>query len=449
MGGGHKRACLIGAGASGIPVVKALAEAGVTFDCFEKSDRVGGNWVYGNKNGMSAAYEGLYINTSKIRMQYADHPMPAAYPDFPHHSQVAAYFEDYVAHFDLKRHITFETSVEHAELEGPDPQRWRVRLSSGEERTYDALLVANGHHWSPLGPEPRPPGTFAGEEIHAHDYRTKDQLRGKRVMVVGMGNSAMDIAVESSEVAARTYLSARRGVHIVPKYMFGRPSDQLLTSPYMPFALRQRLAETLHKLAVGTMDKYGLPVPDHRLMEAHPTVSGRILDRLAHGAIAPRPAIAKLLGDRVEMTDGSVERVDMIVWCTGYRVSFPFFDESFVSAQSNDLPLFFRVFHPLYTQLAFIGLLQPLGAIMPLAEAQAKWVAKYLQGDYVLPGRDELELTIEEERRIMFERYVPSKRHMMQVDFDDYLLALSREVKRGERRAKNARPPVKRVRQKT
>jgi dimethylaniline monooxygenase (N-oxide forming) len=432
----HKRACLIGAGSSGIAVVKALADAKIDFDCFEKSDRVGGNWVFNNKNGMSAAYEGLYINTSRDRMQFVDYPMPRSYPDFPHHSQIAAYFDDYVDHFDLRRRITVETSVEHAELGGGDPQRWRVRISTGEERTYDALLVASGHHWDPLWPDPRPPGHFDGRELHAHDYRTKDELRGKRVIVVGMGNSAMDIAVEASEVGKRTFLSARSGVHVVPKYMFGKPLDQLFTSARIPWSVRQRLAEALHTLSVGDMERYGLPRPTHRLLEAHPTISGRILDRLGHGAVTPKPVITKLVGDRVEFSDGTVEPADIIVWCTGYRVTFPFFDTSFVSARDNDLPLFFRVFHPRYTQLMFIGLLQPLGAIMPLAEAQGKWLAKHLGGEYALPDADEMNRIIEEERRAMFARYVPSKRHMMQVDFDDYLLDLARETQRGAKRAR-------------
>jgi dimethylaniline monooxygenase (N-oxide forming) len=431
----HKRACLIGAGSSGIAVVKALADASVDFDCFETSDRVGGNWVFNNKNGMSAAYEGLYINTSRDRMQFADYPMPKSYPDFPHHTQIAAYFDDYVQHFDLRKHISLETSVQHAELVGGDPQRWRVRISTGEERTYDALLVASGHHWDPLWPDPRPPGDFDGRELHAHDYRTKDELRGKRVVVVGMGNSAMDIAVEASEVGQRTFLSARRGVHVIPKYVFGKPLDQLFTSSRIPWSVRQRLGEAIHKLAVGDMERYGLPKPDHRLGEAHPTISGRILDRLGHGAITPKPVVARLAGDRVEFSDGTVETADVIVWCTGYRVTFPFFDTSFVSAQDNDLPLFFRVFHPRYTQLMFVGLLQPLGAIMPLAEAQGKWLARHLRGEYMLPGADEMARIIEEERRAMFARYVPSKRHMMQVDFDDYLHDLEREIRRGEKRA--------------
>jgi cation diffusion facilitator CzcD-associated flavoprotein CzcO len=439
-------ACIIGAGSSGIAVVKAFSDAGIDFDCFEKSDRVGGNWVFGNKNGMSAAYEGLYINTSRERMQYADYPMPKSYPDFPHHTQIAAYFDDYVNHFDLRNRITFETSVEHAELGSGTPQRWRVMLSTGEARTYDMLIVANGHHWDPLWPEPRYPGSFDGRQLHAHDYRTKDELRGKRVVVVGMGNSAMDIAVESSEVGKRTFLSARRGAYVLPKYLFGKPVDQMFTSTLLPYAVRQRIGEALFKVAVGEMERYGLPRPDHRLGEAHPTISGRILDRLGHGAITPKPAISRLAGDRVEFTDGTTEEADVIVWCTGYRVTFPFFDTSFIAARDNDLPLFFRVFHPEHRQLAFVGLLQPLGAIMPIAEAQGKWLAKHLVGDYALPDAAAMNHRIEEDRHAMFARYVPSKRHMMQVDFDDYLHDLAREIERGAKRAARSAGGAGRVR---
>jgi cation diffusion facilitator CzcD-associated flavoprotein CzcO len=435
------RACIIGAGSSGITAAKALFEANIPFDCIEKSDRIGGNWVFGNKNGMSSAYEGLYINTSRERMQYSDFPMPKSYPDFPHHSQIARYFEDYVDHFGFRRTIEFEKSVERVEKDG---RAWRVRVRDAqgreEDRTYDAILVANGHHWDPSLPDPPFAGTFAGREMHSHHYKTKDELRGKRVLVVGMGNSAMDIAVESSEVAQRTFLSGRRGVHILPKYMFGRPVDQLsFVSLRLPFRVRRRIGELLHRLAVGDMERYGLPKPDHRLGEAHPTISGRILDRLAHGAITPKPNIAELMGDRVRFVDGTVEEVDVIVYCTGYKVSFPFFDPSFISAKDNDLPLFMRVFHPDHERLMFVGLLQPLGAIMPLAEAQGRWIARYLLGEYALPSPEEMRAHMAEERRRMFARYVKSKRHTMQVDFDDYLWELKREMARGEKRARRNR----------
>jgi cation diffusion facilitator CzcD-associated flavoprotein CzcO len=426
------KTCVIGAGSSGIATVKVLHERGLPFDCFEKSDRVGGNWVFENRNGMSACYRELCINTSKRRMEYSDFPMPDEYPDFPHHSLIAAYFERYIDHFALRDSITFETSVERVEREDG---RWTVTLSSGETRRYDAVCVANGHHWSPRWPDPPFAGSFEGEEMHAHAYVDAEPFRGRRVVVVGIGNSAMDIAVEASEVASRTVLSSRRGAWILPKMLFGRPADTLPLPPFIPFALRRRAVELILHRAVGRPEDYGLPTPDHRLGEAHPTISARILERLEAGAVVHRPNIARLEGRTVRFTDGSEEQADVIVYCTGYDVRFPFFDEAFVSAPDNDIALFRRVFHADHRSLFFIGLLQPLGAIMPLAEAQSHWVADYLEGRYALPSPAALRSDIDEERRAMAARYVASARHTMQVDFDDYLALLEKERRAGARRA--------------
>ena len=427
-------ACVIGAGSSGITALKGLRDRGIRVTCFDKSDRVGGNWVFGNKNKMSSAYKTLHINTSRDRMQYADYPMPRSYPDFPHHTQIAAYFDDYVRHFDLGRDIELETGVKHAARE-PDGA-WRVELDTGETRIFDALCVANGHHWDPQWPDPPFPGRFDGVELHSHHYTDPEMFRDKSVVVLGMGNSAMDIAVDASTVARRTFLAARRGAWIIPKYLFGRPLDQFIATPKVPWAVRRGIYERLVRLAVGDMERYGLPTPDHRLGEAHPTISGRILDRITHGAVVPKPNIAALEGDSVRFSDGTVERADVVVYCTGYRVTFPFFDPDLVSARDNDLPLFRRVFHTDIAGLFFVGLLQPLGAIMPLAEAQGRWIARYLTGEYALPPRDEMLADVERERAAMFARYVRSRRHTMQVDFDDYLADLEREVKRGAKRAK-------------
>jgi dimethylaniline monooxygenase (N-oxide forming) len=428
--------CVIGAGSSGIAAVKALAQRGIAFDCFEKSDRVGGNWVFRNSNGMSSAYRSLHINTSRARMAYSDFPMPADYPDFPHHTQVAAYFDAYVDHFGLRERITFETGVEHAE---PANGGWRVRLESGEERHYRALLVANGHHWDPRWPEPAFDGAdrFEGVQMHSHEYLGDDPslFAGKRVVVLGMGNSAMDIAVEATQSAERVFLAARRGAWILPKYVFGRPLDQYVTKPRIPLQIRQRMMQTTLRAAVGDMQRYGLPKPDHRVLEAHPTVSDTILTRLTHGDITPKPNIKRLTERAVVFADGSEEEADVVVYGTGYRVSFPFFDPALVSAPENDLPLFRRVFHPELEGLYFIALLQPLGATMPLAEAQSEWVCDHLTGRYTLPPRDELAADIGRERAAMRRRYVASKRHTMQVDYDDYLFELKRERRRGAQRA--------------
>jgi cation diffusion facilitator CzcD-associated flavoprotein CzcO len=429
--------CVIGAGSSGIAAAKALHERGIPIDCFEKSDQVGGNWVFGNRNGMSSAYRSLHINTSRERMQYSDYPMPKSYPDFPHHTHIARYFHDYVDRFGFRDRIVFGTGIEHA-TRGHDGV-WSVTLENGETRAYDALLVANGHHWDPRWPDPAFPGEFDGEQMHAHHYRDNERFRDKNVLVVGIGNSAMDIAVESSFVARRTFLSSRRGAYVLPKYLFGRPLDQIgvnALTPVMPWVFRRTILTALYRLGVGKVEDYGLPKPDHKLGEAHPTISAEFLNRLAHGEMTWKPNIARLEGDRVAFEDDTTEQIDVIVYCTGYRVTFPFFDEDFISAPDNDLPLFKRVFKPDVDNVAFIGLLQPLGAIMPLAEAQGRWVAAYLRGEYRLPPRADVEAAIKAERERMFRRYVASKRHTMQVDYDNYLYDLGKELKAGAVRAR-------------
>jgi cation diffusion facilitator CzcD-associated flavoprotein CzcO len=432
-------ACVIGAGSSGIAAAKALHERGIRFDCFEKSDRVGGNWVFGNKNGMSSAYRSLHINTSRERMEYSDFPMPRSYPDFPHHGQIAAYFDAYVDHFGFRDRIAFETGVAHAERGADDA--WTITLESGETRRYDALLVANGHHWNPRWPEPAFPGVFDGVQMHSHHYIDNTDFRDKRVLVVGIGNSAMDIAVESSFVAQRTLLSSRRGAYILPKYLFGRPLDQIgvnALTPLLPFTFRRAVLAALYRIGVGRVQDYGLPEPDHKIGEAHPTISADFLNRIAHGDMTWKPNVAGLEGDSVRFEDGTIEQVDVIVWSTGYKVSFPFFDEVFISAPDNDLPLYRRVFKPGVDNLFFIALLQPLGATMPLAEAQGRWIASYLRGEYHLPERAQMDRDLARERARMFKRYVASKRHTMQVDFDNYLHDLRKELAAGADRARAA-----------
>ena len=436
------KACLIGAGSSGIAAAKALHQAGVPFDCFEASDRVGGNWVFGNSNGMSSAYRSLHINTSRDRMAYSDFPMPADYPDFPHHSLIARYFESYVDHFGFRGAIRFQTRVEKVERTAAG--RFVVRSVSKAQddqpaapvvEEYGAVLVANGHHWDPRYPTPPFPGSFSGTTLHAHHYIDNRPFAGKRVLVLGMGNSAMDIAVECSQVAERVFLASRRGAHIVPKYMFGRPLDTWLTSPHWPLWIKEKLGRLMYQIAVGDLTRYGLPQPAHQPLQAHPTISSDIFLRLGSGDVLPKPNIAELCGDEIAFLDGSRERIDVLIYCTGYNVSFPFFAPEFVSARENELPLFRRVFHPDIPDLCFIGLLQPLGAIMPLAEAQGQWVADYLRGEYELPSAAEQRATIAAETAAMRRRYVASPRHTMQVDFDLYLHELHKERRRGRKRA--------------
>ncbi len=438
----YPRVAVVGAGSSALPVCKALHERGVPFDCFETSDRVGGNWVFRNKNGMSSAYRSLHINTSRDRMEYADWPMPRDYPDFPHHALIARYFESYVDRFGFRDAIRFETSVTRAARRPGGG--WDVTTDRGDTDRYDLLAVANGHHWDPRWPDPPFPGRFDGLQMHSHHYIDPSEphdLRGKRVVVVGMGNSAMDLACELARegTSAKVFLSARRGAHVIPHYWFGKPLDQLLALPaWTPWPVRRRVAELAYRAAVGDVTHWGLPAPDHRLGEAHPTISSELLPRLGRGDLVIKPNLAALEGDAVRFADDTTEAVDAIIYCTGYHVRFPFLDRALIDAPDNDLPLFYRMFRPDLDDLAFIGLLQPLGAIMPLAEAQAKWLAAYVCGEYCLPPAPAMHAEIARDRLAMFRRYVRSARHTMQVDFDEYLWRLGRERKAGRKRARAA-----------
>jgi thioredoxin reductase len=436
-----EKVCVIGAGSSGISSCQVLNSRGIPFDCFEKGSEVGGNWRYMNDNQMSSAYRSLHINTSRGLMAYATYPMPDDYPDYPNHFQIAKYFDDYVDHFGFRDRIRFRTEVRSVEpAEGGE---WAVTVEDGDGRSetnrYRAVLVANGHHWDPRWPEPPFPGSeeFEGEQMHVHHYREPDVLEGKRVLVLGIGNSATDIAVESSRIAEKTFLAMRRGAYILPKYMNGKPTDEsaskLLTR--MPLSVQRFFLMRVLGITVGDMSAYGLPEPDHKLLEAHPTISAELLSRLGHGDIEVKPNIERFAGGRtVRFADGSEEEIDLVVYCTGYKITFPFFAPDFLFAENNRLSLYRRVASVEHPGLFFVGFIQPLGAIMPIAEAQSEWVADLLEGKGELPSAEEMRAEIEEAEKKMKRRYVASKRHTIQVDFHPYLREISRERKRAAQR---------------
>jgi dimethylaniline monooxygenase (N-oxide forming) len=441
-------ACVIGAGPAGLTAAKALADRGIPFDCFERSSRVGGLWAYGNPEGTPTAYRSLRINTSKARTELEDFPMPASYPDFPDHEQIARYLEAYAQRFGLMDRINLDTEVVEAR---PDANgTWQVMLSDGQVRHYDAIVVANGHHWHPRWPEPSAPGAFSGTVIHSRDYYAPERFAGQRVVVVGLGNSAMDIAVDLAPVAARVFLSARRGAHILPRRLRGRPLDQveLMAPAWLPWWVRERISGALVTTGLRREARrpqdYGLPVPSHKLHQAHPTLSDEIFDALASGDVVACSGLAALEGDRVRFDDGSTEAVDAIVYCTGYRTSFPFFDPRLISAPGNDLPLYVRIFHPEHPGVLFAGLVQPIGPTIRVVEEQARLIAAHLSGAHALPPAARMRRRMQRERDRVRRRYIPSARHTMQVDYPAYMRAIATELRAGARRARRRdyRPSV-------
>ena len=425
--------------------------------CYEAGSGIGGNWRFRNDNGMSSAYRSLHINTNRHAMAYADFPMPESYPLYPRHDQILAYFEDYVDHFGIREAIRFRTVVEHVQpvaggfdvtvrpLDAPlartsgDELEDAGRAAGRATERFTHVVVANGHHWSPRHVAFE--GSFEGEILHSHDYETPDVLTDRRVLVVGIGNSASDIASEAVRHAEATFLSVRRGAHIVPKYVLGRPYDTFTTplTSRLPWPVQRFLYTRLLRLVRGDQESlYGFPTPAYPFGSEHPTVSSHLLDHVGHGRIAVKPEVHQLDGDGVVFADGTRETVDLVITATGYDIDLPFLDTDVLDTTGNRVELYKHVVHPDVPGLTFVGLVQPLGAIMPIAERQSAWIADLVTGAAELPDPKAMRADVDAALARMRRRYVGSPRHTIQVDFHPYLREIARERRRGRARARRA-----------
>lgn len=412
------KVCVIGAGSAGIAMCRALVTRGIPFDAYERGPEIGGLWRYpATHAGRSAAYPSLHANTSKTVMQYPSYPMPDDFPDYPHHSLVARYFDDYADHYGIREHIRFNTEVTRAErAEGGG---WDVTLGDGGTRHYRAVMVASGgRHGLPLYGSYE--GQFAGREIHSMEYDGPEEFAGQSVVVLGLGATSADIATEISRVASATYLSVRTGHYVVPKILEGRPIDKL--SPMMKkLSVEQRrpLVSLMIKLVHGDMTNWGLPAPPYKPGQGPLVASSELLPAIAHGRITAKPVIASADGHKVRFSDGQVVEADAVIHCTGYRISYPFLDESLVGDGDDAPPLYHQVVPPETEGLYFIGLLHSMTSLMPLAEAQAEWVGDLLTEAVRLPSRGEMWTHIRNARRRQDKRFYDSSGHLL-VDPNEY-----------------------------
>jgi cation diffusion facilitator CzcD-associated flavoprotein CzcO len=418
---------IIGAGPCGLTTLKNMLAAGLdNVVCYDEGEAIGGNWVFTDDPARTSVYECTHIISSKRLSEFEDFPMPANYPDYPSHRQMRAYFERYAEHFGIKSRIHLKVQVEHARR--MEDGRWSLRLSGAErgERIVDHLLVCSGHHRAPYIPEY--PGTFAGEVLHSRDYKRADPFRNKRVLVVGAGNSACDIAVDVARVAALSCLSLRRGCYIIPKLIFGRPIDVLYArARKLPRPLIQPVMGMLLRIAVGPYAKYGLPRPDAKVLEVHPTLNSSILDALRHGTVLPRPGLERFDGNDVHFKGGLVETFDTLIWATGFRSLFPFLDASVVDWEASERPpLYLKMMHPRFDNLFFIGLFQPIGCIWRLADHQARIAALQIQRRLARPA--DIAARIEAEGKHPHWRFDRSQRHLVEVDYHDFRRELMREL---------------------
>ena len=415
----REKYCIVGAGPSGLTTAKNFLEAGIPCDVFEREDDVGGNWYFGKP--ASSVYRSTHLISSKRLTEFVDYPMPDELPEYPNHAQAHDYLKSYARHFGLYEHIRFNSSIEHIDREG---DVWQVSLSTGETFTYGGLVIANGHNWDPRQPEY--PGQFDGVSLHSCQYKTPDVFDGKRVLVVGAGNSGCDIAVEASQRADKTFHSTRRGYHYLPKFLRGKPIDQCnenLLRWRIPLWMRRLTTAVAVKLALGWPQDYGLRKPDHKLFETHPIINSQLLYHVGHGDIAPKPNIERLDGSQVCFVDGTAEAIDVIVYAIGFKISFPFINGRHLNVANGCPRLFLNVFHPEYDNLFVVGLIQPDSGQWGLTDYQARLIAGVIQAQQHDPRQAaqfrRLKQRVESDMSGGV-RYLNSTRHLLEVEHFGY-----------------------------
>jgi len=422
-----QRICVIGAGPSGIAAIKNIRDKGLAVQAYDFNQDVGGNWIFSENASHSSVFETTHIISSKTLSQYEDFPFPEGVADYPSHTELRDYFQSYAKHYDLYSSIQFNTLVKHCHRQGED--RWEVtteREGKETKEVFTDLVVCNGHHWLPK--HPTYPGNFTGTYLHSHEFKKAAPFADKKVLVIGGGNSACDVAVETSRISAKTSISWRRGYRILPKFLMGKPSDVFASSmTFLPIAMRNFLAGILVKLTTGSNELYGLPKVEHKFGATHPTVNSELLYKIRHGNVNPKGEISHFEGKTVHFKDGSAENFDVIIACTGFVLAHPFFDKEFLNYSEGPVPLYLKMFHPNYANLFFIGMFQPLGCIWPGAEQQSKLAALALTGEWDRPSNIEQLCAREVSHPHM--KQIATSRHTITVDFHKFIRDIKRQIK--------------------
>jgi thioredoxin reductase len=429
--------CVIGAGGSGLAAVKNLGQYGFDVDCYERETGIGGGWNWRHEH--SPIYASTHLISSKPFTQFPDFPMPDDWPDYPHHSQVLAYFERYADHFNLRDHVWFGTEVVQVVPVSDEPgTKWDVTVRGvrgGAPKTlrYAAVVVANGHNWAPKLPEYEGLDSYRGLVLHASAYKDAAQIRGRRVLVVGAGNTGCDIAVEAAQQAARCWHSSRRGYWYAPKYVFGRPADQVNDRMQrLPLGLRQWMFQRTLKMTVGDVTRFGLPAPDHKVYETHPIVNSQLVYYVGHGGIVPVPDVARFERGGVVFNDGGTADPDVVIFATGYLPRFDFVAPDLLGVDEAGRPhLQWQLFSRTHPTLAVAGLLQPDSGIFTIVHWQTVLVAAWLRALDSAPAAALQwwqRYRAQPDRRYVQAKVKDSSRHWFEVSHWVYLKALERAL---------------------
>ncbi|MBK8456556.1 MAG: NAD(P)-binding domain-containing protein [Phyllobacteriaceae bacterium] len=413
---------IIGGGPSGLATARALKTQGLLFVIFERHADVGGIWDMANPG--SPIYDSAHFISSKTMSGFAGFPMPNDYPDYPSNRQILAYIRDFAIREGLRPFICFNSAVTKTERTS---NGWRVHVNGAQADEFTHLIAAPGTNWSPN--QPTLPGHFAGEVIHSVAYRSPDRFRGKRVLIVGAGNSGCDIACDAARAADAAFISVRRGYHFIPKHIFGKPADVFAAEgPHLPMWLTQRVFGVLLRLLIGDLTKLGLPKPDHRLLESHPILNDQLIHHLRHGDIRAKGDVERLDGADVVFRDGSREAVDLVVLATGYDWPIPFIDDALFDWDGKRPRLWMTAFAPKDERLFVAGMMEVNGGAYKFLDDQGDLIARAIRQQIDDPAAHE------RFRAMMAQptdlagglRLVASDRHQHYVDSDAFRAALKR-----------------------
>ena len=429
-----QRVAVIGAGAAGLCAAKYLLARGVAVVVFELGSCIGGLWAYNNDSGLGPAYLSLHLNSEHAVTAYKDFPFPPGSPLYPDHFQVRAYLESYAAKFGITPLIRFRSKVVDVARQG---QRWQVALADGTSDEFDAVVVASGHQGQPSHPAWR--DDFTGEYLHSHTYRVPEPFRDKRVLVVGMGNSAVDIASDICVVTKSTTLSARSPVLVMPRMLFGVPTSRVLgkiEKRWMPWALRRTMRELLVRIVHGRMEQWGFVTPKSR---THPTSATSLMSHFIWQRVTAKPGIASVSGQEVTFTDGSSASYDTVIAGTGYAVNLPFLAPALRPVDGHCLALFLRVVHPRQRGLYFAGMFNVAGGgNIRMMDDQAEWIAELVCGDLALPDEARMQQVMAQEQAYLHKHYPGSPRYALELDPPFYRKQLAQERRQGLSRPKPA-----------
>lgn len=427
-----RRYCIIGAGASGLAVAKAFVARNIPFVLLERESDLGGLWNIATDSGI--VYESTHLVSSISSTGFEALPMlDADYPEYPSHARVMGYFREFAQRFGIMPHVRFNQRV--TRVEQTETGSWTVAIEGeAQPGCYAGVVVANGHHDIPR--MPTYPGAFTGETMHSRHYKSQTQVAGRRVLVVGAGNSACDIIRDAAHAAGTTVtVSMRRPTWFVPKFLLGFPTHDVVSTfealP-LPRAAKRLIFKSSLWLLQGPPSRYRLPDPDYPIDAAHPTMSDEIPRLAAHGRIDVKPEIARFDGADVAFVDGTRVAADLIVYATGYEPAIPFLDKDLAWDGAGRSTLHLNTLHPTARGLFFAGLVQANGSIWRLAEAQGDLIADAIVAQALAPGEFDAfgRAIAAQPAQMPAGRFVQSARHRLETNYYDYLKVLRRARRR-------------------